>query len=80
MSTRCRNDLVGCKARITSSLNAYRESLLAVQEIWNDATARSLYTENLAGVEETFSRTIAALQDAIDMVRSFERSIEDDSL
>lgn len=78
MTTRCRNDLVGCKARITSNLNAWRESIETVQEIWNDATARSFYGENFTGLEETLSRMIVSIQEAADMVRSFERAVEDE--
>ncbi|MFN6129339.1 MAG: hypothetical protein ACK6DC_14350 [Planctomycetota bacterium] len=78
MTTRCRNDLVGCKARITSNLNAWRESIETVQEIWNDATARSFYSENFTGLEETLSRMIVSIQEAADMVRSFERAVEDE--
>jgi hypothetical protein len=78
MTTRCRNDLVGCKARITSSLNAWRESVDTVKEIWNDTTARSFNSENFTGLEETLARMIASIQEAADMVRSFERAVEDE--
>jgi len=80
MSTRCRNDLVGCKARITSSLNSWRESLVTVQEVWNDATARAFYAENFSGLEETLVRMTISIQEATDMVRGFERALEDDQL
>ncbi|MFO0011275.1 MAG: hypothetical protein ACK553_00890 [Planctomycetota bacterium] len=78
MSTRCRNDLVGAKGRIASSLNSWRESIASAQEIWNDATARSYYAENFSGMEETLTRMIASLQEAADVVRSFERAVEDE--
>ncbi len=80
MSTRCRNDLVGSKTRITSSLNSWRESMVAVQEIWNDATARSFYAENFPGLEETLTRMTISVQEAAEMVRGFERALEDDQL
>ncbi len=78
MSTRCRNDLVGAKGRIVSSLNSWRESFASVQEIWNDATARSFYSEHFTDLDETLSRAIASIQEATDMVRSFERTVEDE--
>lgn len=80
MSTRCRNDLVGCKARVTSSLNAWREAIAASQEIWNDATARSFYNENFDGMEETLSLMTVSLQEAADLVRGFERALADDEI
>ncbi|MCU0706916.1 MAG: hypothetical protein MUF23_01350 [Pirellula sp.] len=78
MSTRCRHDLVGCKGRITSCLNTWRESLAQVQEIWNDATARAYYAEHFSETEETMLRMIASLQEAADMVRSFEKQVSDE--
>lgn len=78
MSIRCRSDLLGCKARILSSINTWRESMSSVEEIWNDATARTFYKENFTGIEETLSRVTVAIQEGAEMVRSFERAMEDD--
>lgn len=78
MSTRCRNDLVGAKGRVASSVNAWRESIASIQEVWSDTTAQRFYSTHFTGMEETLTRMIASLQEAADMVRSFERALQDD--
>jgi hypothetical protein len=54
--------------------------MVAVQEIWNDTTARSFYSENFPGLEETLTRMTISIQEAAEMVRGFERALEDDEL
>lgn len=54
--------------------------MATVQEVWSDATARSFYGENFTGLEETLSRMTISIQEAADMVRGFERALEDDEI
>jgi uncharacterized protein YukE len=78
MSTRCKNDLVGCKSRLQSQLNAWREALATVSESWNDATAQKFMHDNVSESEGTFLRMIHALQEASELVRSIEKRVADE--
>jgi uncharacterized protein YukE len=78
MSTRCKNDLVGCKSRLQSQLNAWREALETVTESWNDATAQKFMHDNLSESEATLLRMINALQEASELVRSIEKRVVDE--
>jgi hypothetical protein len=78
MNTRCRNDLIGCKGRLQSDLNGWREAVATVTESWNDATAQKYMQDNLSEVEGTLLRMIGALQEASDLARSFEKRVADE--
>jgi uncharacterized protein YukE len=73
MSPRSKNDLTGCKNRIQSTLSKWRETTAEIQESWSDATAKDFYEQRLGEVEPTSIRTMACLQEAIDLVQLFEK-------
>lgn len=77
MSTRCRNDLIGCSSRLQSTLSKWRESTALAEESWNDETARTFYTHSLGEVEPVISRMITSLQEAVDLVRTLEKKLYD---
>ncbi len=78
MSTRCRNDLVGCKSRVQSELTHWREAVADVEEVWNDATAQAFQRDHFSEAQGTLMRMIQALQEASDLVHSLERRLADD--
>lgn len=77
MSTRCRNDLIGCKSRLQSQLNAWREAVATVEESWNDATAQKYMNDHVSSVEGTLLRMIGALQEASELARDIEKRVVD---
>ena len=77
MSTRCRNDLLGCGSRLQSTLSKWRETTLAIQEPWNDETAKDFYAHSLGDVEPIMMRLIASLQEAVTLVQSIEKKVLD---
>jgi len=77
MSTRCRNDLIGCSSRLQSLLSKWRGTTATIEESWNDQTARDFYSQSLGDVEPTISRMIASLQEAVELARSIERQVAD---
>jgi signal transduction histidine kinase len=80
MSTRCRQDLTGCKSRLQSSLNFYREAIHAVEEVWKDETAQHFFQQSLSETEGTIGRMMTRLQEASELVRSFEKKMVDPDL
>lgn len=78
MSTRCRNDIFGCKSRLQSTLTKWRESLAAVEEAWRDETAIKFYNESIGEVDPSISRMMASLQEAGDLVRMLEKRVADE--
>ncbi|MEQ1828588.1 MAG: hypothetical protein ABL921_21685 [Pirellula sp.] len=77
MSTRSRNDLIGCSGRMRSTLSKWRETSAIVEESWNDSTAKGFYHQSLGTVEPVFNRMMASLQDAAELVRSIEKKVAD---
>ena len=77
MSTRCRHDINGAISQMQSTLNRWREAQAKVAEQWADATAQQFQEENLQGIEPLLNRTLAALQEANDLVRSLEKRVQD---
>jgi uncharacterized protein YukE len=77
MSTRSRNDLIGCNSRLQSTLSSWREKAATVQEAWNDETAKEFHSQSLGDIEPVITRMIASLQEAIELVRSFEKKVVD---
>jgi len=78
MSLRCHHDLIGCRSRVQSSLNAWREAVAGVQEVWNDSTAQRYLAEHFTDTEGALLRTLAALQEAADLVREIEKRLDDE--
>lgn len=77
MDIRCRNDLVGCRSRLQSSLSKWRESTDIIEETWNDETAKSFTTQNLGDVEPVIKRMMASLLEAADVVYKMEKRVLD---
>ncbi len=77
MSTRCRLDLTGAITHLQSTLNRWREAQATVAESWGDQTAQKFHEENLRGSEEVLQRTMISLQEAAELVRSFEKKVFD---
>lgn len=77
MDIRCRNDLVGCRSRLQSSLSKWRESTDIIEETWNDETAKSFMTQNLGDVEPVIKRMMASLLEAADVVYKMEKMVLD---
>ena len=77
MDTRCRNDLVGCRSRLQSTLSKWRESTDIIEENWNDETAKSFYTQCLGEVEPVIKRMMASLLEAADVVHKMEKMVVD---
>jgi uncharacterized protein YukE len=77
MSTRCRHDITGCKSRLYSALGKWKETVATAEESWNDATAKEFYQKQLGDVDPIMTRMIASLQEAIEMVQSFEKRVID---
>jgi len=78
MHPRSRNDLVGTKGRIQKSLNDWRVATTSVQESWKDATAEKFINDHFSDVESGLQRILIHLQEATDIVRSFEKRVADD--
>ncbi len=77
MSTRCRNDLVGCRSRLQSTLSKWSEVTATVEESWNDATAKTFQTQSLSDIEPVLKRMMNSLLDAVDMVNKMEKMVVD---
>jgi len=77
MDTKCRNDLVGCRSRLQSTLSKWGESTNIIEESWNDETARSFYVQSLGDVEPVFKRMMASLLEAADLVHKIEKMVVD---
>ncbi|MCY3011109.1 MAG: WXG100 family type VII secretion target [Planctomycetota bacterium] len=78
MSTRCRHDLQGSITQLRSQLHRWREAKATVAESWSDETADRFHEEYLSTCDETLSRLIAGLQEATELIRSFEKKVSDD--
>ncbi len=77
MDTKCRNDLVGCRSRLQSTLSKWGESTDITEESWNDETAKSFYTQSLGDVEPIFKRMMTSLLEAADLVHKIEKMVVD---
>ncbi len=77
MDTRCRNDLVGCRSRLQSTLSKWRESTDTIEETWNDETAKNFFTQSLGDVEPVIKRMMASLLEAAEMVHKLEKMVVD---
>ena len=77
MDTRCRNDLVGCRSRLQSTLSKWRESTDTIEETWNDETAKNFFTQSLGDVEPVIKRMMASLLEAAEMVHKLEKLVLD---
>ena len=77
MSTRCRNDLIGSSSRMQSTLSRWIETTSAIEELWNDETAKNFYVQSLGEVGPVMTRMIASLQEAVDLVRTIEKKVTD---
>ncbi len=77
MDTRCRNDLVGCRSRLQSTLSRWRESTDTIEETWNDETAKNFFTQSLGDVEPVIKRMMASLLEAAEMVHKLEKMVLD---
>ena len=77
MDTRCRNDLVGCRSRLQSTLSQWGETTDIIEELWNDETAKSYSTQYLGDVEPVVKRMMASLLEAADMVHKMEKMLAD---
>ena len=77
MSTRCRNDLIGCRSRLQSTVTKWNEAAAEVRESWKDSTAEQFFSENFSQVESIAMRTVVALQEAADLVSQMEKKVVD---
>ena len=77
MDTRCRNDLVGCRSRLQSTLSQWGETTDIIEELWSDKTAKSYFTQYLGDVEPVVKRMMASLLEAADMVHKMEKMVAD---
>ena len=77
MDTKCRNDLVGCRSRLQSTLSKWGESTSVIEESWNDETAKTFYTQSLGDVEPIFKRMMTTLLEAADLVHKIEKMVVD---
>lgn len=77
MSTRCRNDIVGCRSRLQSTLSKWGETTAITEESWNDETAKSFYSQSLGDVEPVIKRMMVALLAAADLVHKMEKMVVD---
>jgi hypothetical protein len=77
MDTKCRNDLVGCRSRLQSTLSKWGESTSIIEESWNDETAKTFYTQSLGDVEPIFKRMMTSLLEAADLVHKIEKMVVD---
>ena len=77
MDTKCRNDLVGCRSRLQSTLSKWGESTSVIEESWNDETAKTFYTQSLGDVEPIFKRMMTSLLEAADLVHKIEMMVVD---
>jgi len=77
MSTRCRNDIVGCRSRLQSTLSKWGETTSIIEESWNDETAKSFYSQSLSDVEPVIKRMMVALLAAADLVHKMEKMVVD---
>lgn len=78
MNPRSRSDLVGVKGRIQSTLNDWRTASATIGESWKDATAEKFMNEHFSDVETAMQRILLRLQEASDLVRSFEKRVSDE--
>lgn len=78
MNPRSRNDLVGTKGRIQNTLNDWRIASATIGESWKDATAEKFMNEHFSDVETAMQRILLQLQEAADLVRSFEKRVSDE--
>jgi hypothetical protein len=78
MNPRSRSDLVGVKGRIQSTLNDWRIASATIGESWKDATAEKFMNEHFSDVETAMQRILLSLQEASDLVRSFEKRVSDE--
>ncbi len=60
-----------------STLSRWNETTSAIQELWNDETAKNFYVQSLGDVEPVMTRMIASLQEAVDLVRTIEKKVTD---
>ncbi|MCU0720744.1 MAG: hypothetical protein MUC83_13630 [Pirellula sp.] len=77
MSTRCRHDLIGCTNQLKNLTHRWNDSVAAVSEFWSDATAKKFQDENLSTINECFTRLMAGLQEATELVRKIEKQVGD---
>ena len=77
MDTRCRNDLVGCRSRLQSTLSKWGETTAIIEETWNDETAKTFYTQSLGEVEPVLKRMMSSLLEAADLVHKMEKMVVD---
>ena len=77
MNTRCRNDLVGCRSRLQSTLSKWGEVTATVEESWNDDTAKSFQSQSLGDVEPVLKKMMNSLLDAVDIVHKMEKMVLD---
>ncbi len=77
MNTRCRNDLVGCRSRLQSTLSKWGEVTATVEESWNDDTAKTFQSQSLSDIEPVLRRMMNSLLDAADLVNKMEKMVAD---
>ncbi|MCY2984954.1 MAG: hypothetical protein NTY15_15125 [Planctomycetota bacterium] len=77
MDTKCRNDLVGCRSRLQSTLSKWGEATSIIEVSWNDETSKSFYSQSLGDVEPIFKRMMTSLLEAADLVHKIEKMVVD---
>ena len=77
MNTKCRNDLVGCRSRLQSTLSKWGEWTSIVEETWSDETAKGFFNQSLGDVEPVFKRMMTSLLEAADLVHKMEKMVVD---
>jgi hypothetical protein len=77
MDTRCRNDLVGCRSRMQSTLSKWSETLATAEEAWNDETAKTFYSQSLGDVEPILKHMMVSLLESADLVQKMEKMMVD---
>jgi len=77
MDTRCRNDLVGCRSRLQSTLSKWGETIAIVEEAWNDETAKGFYLQSIGDVEPVIKRMMSSLIEGADLVHKMEKMLFD---
>ncbi len=60
-----------------STLSRWIETTSAIEELWNDETAKTFYVQSLGEVGPVITRMIASLQEAADLVRTIEKKVTD---
>jgi hypothetical protein len=78
MNPRSRSDLIGTKGRIQVTLNDWRIASTTIGESWKDATAEKFMNDHFSDVETALQRILLHLQEASDLVRSFEKRVSDE--